>query len=334
MNGTDLLAEFRKSRAEGAFGELVRRYTNLVYSVAKRRLSDVSAAQEVTQTVFIRLARAVPDVHSDAELMAWLHRTTVHASIDQWRSDARRRAREQRALAMQTEQTEDNTWNAISPVLDEALNELSDAERQVILMRFFDQRSMRELGLALGISEDAAKMRVSRAMEHLRGLFGERGVACGATVLTASLAQRAVEAAPAGLILSLAALRIPAAATVAPAATIAGFLAQASKGKLAAGVFTVVIAAITVIWIVSARTARQDRAGGMKSTEAALAENAQPSAGASNDTSAATAQTAPDPLSCWKAWPAPEIGSIQEKSSSRSPPTSLTAHLKAPTTCA
>jgi hypothetical protein len=75
-------------------------------------------------------------------------------------------------------------------------------------MRFFDQRSMRELGLALGISEDAAKMRVSRAMEHLRGLFGERGVACGATVLTASLAQRAVEAAPAGLMLSLAALRI------------------------------------------------------------------------------------------------------------------------------
>ena len=178
MNGTELLAEFRKSRAESAFGELVRRYTNLVYSVAKRRLGNVALAQEVTQTVFIRLARAVPVIGSDAELAAWLHRTTVHASIDQWRSESRRRAREERALAMQTEHDQDSAWNEVSPLLDEILNQLNDGERQVILLRFFEHRSMRELGQALGISEDAAKMRVSRAMEHLRGLFGERGVAC------------------------------------------------------------------------------------------------------------------------------------------------------------
>ncbi|PYI82942.1 MAG: hypothetical protein DME26_16055 [Verrucomicrobia bacterium] len=60
MNGIDLLAEFRKRRSEGAFSELVRRYTNLVYSVAKRRLSNVSLAEEVTQSVFIRLAKAAP----------------------------------------------------------------------------------------------------------------------------------------------------------------------------------------------------------------------------------------------------------------------------------
>src|SRR5215831_1377562 len=142
MNGTDLLAEFKATRAESAFGELVRRYTNLVYSVAKRRLSNVSLAEEVTQTVFIRLARAVPNVRSDAELVAWLHRTTVHASIDLWRAESRRHAREDYAAAMQPEHIESATWNTIAPVLDELLNELNDAERQVVLLRFFEQRSM------------------------------------------------------------------------------------------------------------------------------------------------------------------------------------------------
>src|SRR6266481_2479082 len=106
MNGTELLGEFRKTRAEGAFSELVARYTNLVYSAARRRLSDTSLVQEAVQTVFIRLATAVPDLRSDAELAAWLHRTTVHASIDLWRSETRRRAREQHAVSMQPDNTE------------------------------------------------------------------------------------------------------------------------------------------------------------------------------------------------------------------------------------
>src|SRR5436190_15652304 len=138
MNGTELLAEFRERRSEGAFSELVRRYTNLVYSVAKRRLSNVSLAEEVTQSVFIRLAKAPPNLRGDAELVAWLHRTTVHASIDLWRSEFRRRAREAHAVTMQTDPNENLAWNEMAPVLDEALNELEDADRQVVLLRFFD----------------------------------------------------------------------------------------------------------------------------------------------------------------------------------------------------
>src|SRR5204863_4757812 len=118
---------FRASRAETAFRELVRRYTNLVYSVAKRRLSNDSQAQEVAQTVFIRLAKAVPNLRGDAELVAWLHRTTVHVSIDLWRSEFRRRAREDRAAAMQLDHTETPAWAELAPVLDEALNELNHA---------------------------------------------------------------------------------------------------------------------------------------------------------------------------------------------------------------
>src|SRR5687768_17869672 len=99
MNGTDLLAEFRERRSEEAFRELVLRNTNLVFSAAKRRVSSASLAEEITQIVFIRLAKAAPKVGGDAELAAWLHRTTVHASIDLWRSEIRRRNRENYAVA-------------------------------------------------------------------------------------------------------------------------------------------------------------------------------------------------------------------------------------------
>src|SRR5512135_1283699 len=116
MNGTDLLAEFRATRAEAAFGELVRRYTNLVYSIARRRVTDMSLAQEVTQIVFIRLAKAVPKLDSEAQLLGWLHRTTVHVSIDLWRSETRRRAREQQAVAMQTDRTEEVAWKEMTPI--------------------------------------------------------------------------------------------------------------------------------------------------------------------------------------------------------------------------
>lgn len=111
MNGTELLAEFRDNRSETAFGELVRRYTNLVYSVAKRRLGNDSLAQETTQLVFIRLAKTVPKLQGDNELAAWLHRTTVHISIDLWRSESRRRAREANAAVMHAEPDEAVAWN-------------------------------------------------------------------------------------------------------------------------------------------------------------------------------------------------------------------------------
>src|SRR5258706_13861008 len=117
MNGTELLAEFRATRAETAFAELVRRYTNLVYSVAKRRLSNDSQAQEVTQTVFTRLAKAPPNLRGDAEVVAWLHRTTVHAPIDLWRSQFRRRAREAHAVPMQTVPNANPVWNEMPTVL-------------------------------------------------------------------------------------------------------------------------------------------------------------------------------------------------------------------------
>jgi RNA polymerase sigma factor (sigma-70 family) len=155
MNAIDLLIEYRRTRSEEAFAGLVRRYANLVYSAAKRRLSNASLAEEVAQTVFSRLAHAPPKLGVDAELAAWLHRTTVHVAIDVWRSETRRRNREQSAVMMQSASAEpDRLWDEVAPMLDEALDGLADADRQVLLFRFFDRKAMRDIGEAFGITEE------------------------------------------------------------------------------------------------------------------------------------------------------------------------------------
>lgn len=211
MNGTDLLTAYRTSRSEGAFTELVRRYTSLVYSVALRRSADASLAEEATQTVFLRLAKAAPKVSGDAALVAWLHRTTVHVAIDLWRSETRRRTREQHSAAMQPTPAEDTPlWSEVAPQLDEALDQLTDEDREAVLLRFFAQKRMREVGQALGVSEDAAKMRVSRAIDRLRTRLAVRGVTCTGAVLASFLAERSVEAVPSHLLPRLVALKFAA----------------------------------------------------------------------------------------------------------------------------
>src|SRR5262249_40259085 len=127
-----------------------------------------------------------------------------------WRSETRRRAREQQAVAMQTNPTEEVAWNEMSPVLDEALNGLDDSDRQVILLRFFEQKTMADLGRVLDVSEDAAKMRVSRAIGRLRTRLSGLGATCSAALLGTLLYERSVEAAPSGLAATLAAIRIAA----------------------------------------------------------------------------------------------------------------------------
>ena len=256
MNGTELLAEFRDNRSETAFGELVRRYTNLVYSVANRRLGNASLAQEMTQLVFIRLAKAVPKLRGDNELAAWLHRTTVHVSIDLWRSESRRRAREANAAVMHAQPEEAVAWNDLALVLDESVNELNDPDRQIILLRFFNQKTMRELGAALGISEDAAKMRVNRALGRLRDKLGARGVAsASALALGTALSQHAVEAAPAQLVASLAASNFAAVAGGGTGIAMVDFLPQVLNLKFVAGTVAVLsVGTAALLWLHTQRS--------------------------------------------------------------------------------
>ncbi len=250
MNGTDLLVEFRATRAEAAFSGLVRRYTNLVFSIAKRRTSDELLAQEVTQIVFIRLAKTPPLLNSEAQLLAWLHRTTVHVSIDLWRSETRRRAREHDVVAMQTDRTEEVAWKEMTPVLDEALDGLNETDRQVILLRFFEQKTMAELGREFGVTEDAAKMRVSRALERLRTQLSGSGATCSTALLGTLLFERSVEAAPTGLAAILATIRISAPTGL--VGGLVGFVHEASRLKLLSGLGIALLVVVTTLLFLDA----------------------------------------------------------------------------------
>jgi RNA polymerase sigma factor (sigma-70 family) len=202
MNAAELLSEFRQRRSEQAFAELVRRFGDLVFSVAKRRLNNAALAEEAAQSVFLRLAKSAPNITSEPELIGWLHRTTLHAAIDLWRAETRRRAREEKAAAMQSIESQQNP-SALALVVDEALDELSDSDRQTLLLRFFDGRKMRELGEHLGITEDAAKMRVTRSLDRLRERLAQRGIQTTSVLLATFLTEQAISAIPAAITASI-----------------------------------------------------------------------------------------------------------------------------------
>lgn len=298
MNGIELLAEYRVARAESAFNELIRRYTNLVYSVAKRRVNDATLAQEVTQIVFIRLAKTPPSLGTEPQLLAWLHRTTVHVSVDLWRAETRRHAREQSAVAMQTHSSEDTAWTEMKPALDAALDGLNEPDRQAILLRFFEQKSMAELGAALGISEDAAKMRVSRALERLRNQLSTLGVPTGGTALLGSLMlSRSVEAAPNGLIDTLLAAKLP--MSVGAAGGLASLLLSGAKAKLLASIAAALLCGGFAWWGIrgmNPATGPSPHARQIAPASQSEASNNQVTAKAGNSTNDLESIRDPDPL--------------------------------------
>jgi len=209
MTETEFLKEFLETRSDAAFAQLVQHYAGMVYSVAVRRAARVSQAEDITQLVFIRLAKAPPRLQNSAELAAWLHRTAVNISIDYWRSETRRQNREHQATIMEPADHSPALWEEIAPHLDEALNQLGADDRQAVLLRYFSEKSMHDVGMALGVSEAAAKMRVSRALDRLRTQLARRGAVCTTVAVGAMLTEHAVEAVPSSVLSNLASLRVP-----------------------------------------------------------------------------------------------------------------------------
>src|ERR1019366_8425438 len=200
-----LLREYTERRVEAAFGELVRRHVDLVYSAALRMVRDAHLAEDVTQGVFVALSRSAGQLTERPVLSGWLHRTTQNLAANAVRSDVRRRAREQEAAAMNDLlSTEPGAgWEDIAPQLDAALGELSEPDRDALLLRYFERKSAREMAQTLGTSEEAAQKRVSRAVDRLRELLAKRGVTAGVSGLVVLLSANAVQAAPVGLALSI-----------------------------------------------------------------------------------------------------------------------------------
>ncbi|EEF59232.1 RNA polymerase sigma factor [Pedosphaera parvula] len=200
MNDSALLREYLHQHSEDAFRALVQQHTNLVFGTALRRTGNATAAEEITQNVFLILARKAIWLQSHTSLAAWLHHTTLFEARQWWRGESRRQRREQTAIALETTmKTPAADSHALSDALDEALLALPERDRQALLLRFFEGRNHREVGLALGIGEDAARKRVDKALDQLSGILRKRGLVVGATAAFAASLTAASQAAPAGL---------------------------------------------------------------------------------------------------------------------------------------
>lgn len=199
MNGSDheLLRRYASDGSQAAFAELVRRYVDLVYSAARRQVRSSTLAEEVAQSVFFDLSRHATKLKPATPLVAWLHVVTRRTAIDTIRRESRRQQREQAAMELTAMKPNPSPWTEVEPLLDEALEKLGEPDRVAILLRYFENKSLHEIAVALGTTDDAAQKRVSRALDRLRSFLLRRGVAVGAVTLATDLSAHGIQAAPA-----------------------------------------------------------------------------------------------------------------------------------------
>jgi len=236
----ELLKCYAEDRSEEAFTELVRRHIDLVYSAALREAhGDAAQAEDVSQAVFAELARQASRVRRHPALAGWLYTCVRRMTANARRTNQRRQRREQEAQTMNEllfpEPTE-SAWRQVQPAIDDAMHELGETDRAAVVLRFFEERPLREVGLALGLNENAARMRVDRALDKLRGLLAKRGVTSTASGLSAAIAAGAVMAAPANLaaVVTAGALSVPASAATSLAALKLMTLTKLKVGLLSA----------------------------------------------------------------------------------------------------
>ncbi|PYI82898.1 MAG: hypothetical protein DME26_16185 [Verrucomicrobia bacterium] len=199
----DLLEQYARLNSEEAFATLVHRRLDLVYSAALRQVRSPQLAEEVAQSVFTDLSRNTQKLKPKTILSAWLYQVTRRTAIDVIRRESRRQFRERIALEMTDMNSTSSAWTQIEPLLDEAMEALDETDRSAVLLRYFENKSLREVGQTLGTSEDAAQKRVGRAVERLREFFAKHGVSLGASGLVVVIAANAVQAAPVGLALTI-----------------------------------------------------------------------------------------------------------------------------------
>jgi RNA polymerase sigma factor (sigma-70 family) len=247
----ELLQEFVKRDAENAFAELVNRHISVVYSAACRETQgDLSVAQDITQLVFIELVRKAVSLQSHPTLAGWLYTCVRYVSANLRRADHRRNMREEEASAMNEllrPAPNDPVWEEIRPALDDAMHELDDRDKDAVVLRFFEGKSLREVGDALRLTENAARMRVDRALEKLRKALAGRGVHSTSSVLAGVLAAGIV-ATPPALTASVTSSAL-AAATVAAGSTATLFGIMTLTKPAMVGLSALAVAAVSIpIW--------------------------------------------------------------------------------------
>jgi RNA polymerase sigma factor (sigma-70 family) len=235
MDDWQLLRNYAAQHSEEAFRSLVERYSGMVYHAALRQTGNPDSAEEAAQAVFIALAQKADRIPRQATLYGWLFRATRFAVLNQARQSANRQRREQEALAMQPtiEPNEtDSIWERLTPHLNDALDSLSAADRELLMIRYFGNKSHKEAAEALGLSEETARKRLSRAMERLRETLAKRGVAVSSLALAAAFAANGAKAAPVEAASTWAEVAMAKAAAGAAAGSAGGILAFVTSAKV------------------------------------------------------------------------------------------------------
>lgn len=251
MSDEELLHAYRIRGSETAFAELVRRHVAAVHAAALRQTGNSHLAEEVTHAVFLQLARKAASLRPNVVLLGWLLRAARYAAIDAVRSETRRQRREAEFLAMHNLETDsgehdsETLWSRVAPLLDEALLKLRAVDRDALLLRFFQNKSLTAVGAALGIPEDAARKRVQRALERLHSQLQKNGVTTVAATLPGLLSTRAVPVCDAHLAHSATqtALSTPATSTV----PVSGLAAGVGRRMFMAGLRPWVVGASVLL---------------------------------------------------------------------------------------
>lgn len=249
-----LLAEFVHADSQEAFTTLVRRHLNLVHSVARRHSSDRQICDDITQAVFILLARKASSLATGIVLPGWLYTAATLTAANVQRSETRRLRREKEAFMQSPSdaEPEHDVWQELKPHLDRAMGELRGEDRDLLILRFFENKSLQQLGCELGIEERAAQKRVQRSIERLRRNLGRHGVTAGVGGLLEAISANAVQATPDSLALtrtiSAAALRgSPVSESTQTLMKGVIRIMKWTKIKFAAGVSAVIVVAVGLV---------------------------------------------------------------------------------------
>jgi RNA polymerase sigma factor (sigma-70 family) len=248
----ELLRQYVSTRSQDAFRRLVDRYVNVVYAAARRQVADGDLARDVTQAVFLILAEKAGELDPQRPISGWLLQVTRYASANAVRARARRARHEQRAAEMATTTTDhesDAEWRELSPLLDEGISRLRAKDRDVLLLRFFEHKTARQVAEAMGISEDAAEKRIARAVAKLRDFFQRRGVTVSLVALATTLAANCAEAAPVGLTASIAASAASAATSSAATLTSTSIAKGTVLAMASAKTKTILVAACALLLV-------------------------------------------------------------------------------------
>jgi len=258
----ELLGQYANEDSDEAFATLVKRHVNLVYSVALRHVRNPEQAGEITQAVFILLARKSKNLSAQTILSGWLYHAARLTAANFVRHETRRIHREQEVYmqsALNEESSEVN-WPELSPILDEAMDNLGKTDRDALVLRYFDNKSLKEVGKALGMEERTAQKRVSRGVEKLRKFLGRRRVVLSAAALATAVSANSVQAAPTGLVISICATAAKGSAAAASTMTLVNGVLKImawtkAKTAIVAGVAILLAAGTTTVVVKSVQAA-------------------------------------------------------------------------------